>query len=1114
MTKMKHHLNSHDGKLLIIATYMITFILNVNSFNLENRLPIYKFDTTNNSYFGYSVAIHHEIEANKKWILVGAPLGKNPQPNTKRSGTLMRCPITQNQDDCEDVLTDGRQSDDDELFEPLANEIKENQWLGVSVSSQKSTEKDPGVILTCAHRYISKPGNSIDDAQHGIGLCYILSNDFSYDDVFEPCKGRAKDKLHEEYGVCQAGTSGTLLDDGTVVLGAPGVFTWRGSLFTKNVAGNYLSRDKNIYYTPHEGQNPPIDKYSYLGMSVAAANFFHVNITTYVGGAPRSQNHGQVIFFDKSSKPATPMDVKQKLDGEQFASGFGYELTTADVNGDSLPDLLVSAPFYFDKHEGGAVYVYLNNEYKINKNYDLKLTGKYESRFGLALANIGDINKDFIDDIAIGAPYEDEGVVYIYLGSPEGLSKKPSQIIKATDLGLTPNKAINTFGSYLTGGLDIDNNGYPDLVAGAYNSSSVVALLSRQIIFIQTVVPSKTELKPIDPSLKGCPADEQSTSTCFSFRTCCSVDQSSEAGSLQNLHIIYKIEAETFNNQKKFSRVYFGPDVVNRSNIIERNFDIKTNGELSCFDEVVYIKDSARDIQSPIKFRLSYSLIDQELADSGLTRLNPILDQTQADRTFEATFQKDCGSDDVCESKLKVEAELDLDKESNGQYAFVVGKTDVIFLNVTVENEQDSAYEAQLFVVHQQSVNYIGATKGQMICNQFNSTVVACTLGNPFKRGTKVGTTLRFDPSGLDDSEPKMTFRVFANSTSKAIDPQKDIILESNVVKQVELKVEGFARPSQVFYGGEIKGESAMKHFEDIGTSVIHTFQIYNSGPWKAPHVEVYIDWPYQVGNDKPLGKWLLYLEDNPIIEGAGGGVCSLVDSSNSINPLGLIRKPLDSVGMLSAPLMEEPALMRRSNKSHNFAIYQKSSTYEEKQSSESSVLNRVKRDRAMIIRADKLVDSDGKKTNIVTMDCKRRTAKCVKIKCEIFNIQRKTEAFVHIKSRLWNSTLSMDYPRVDRVTIFSHAQISIPATYGIRQINLSDDVASIETHAYPELHDQVPSGPIPLWVIIVGILVGLFLLALVAFILWKCGFFKRRRPDPTLSGNLEKTGEARPFLK
>lgn len=41
---------------------------------------------------------------------MGAPLGKNPQPNTLRSGTLKKCPITQLQHDCEDVLTDGRQS--------------------------------------------------------------------------------------------------------------------------------------------------------------------------------------------------------------------------------------------------------------------------------------------------------------------------------------------------------------------------------------------------------------------------------------------------------------------------------------------------------------------------------------------------------------------------------------------------------------------------------------------------------------------------------------------------------------------------------------------------------------------------------------------------------------------------------------------------------------------------------------------------------------------------------------------------------------------------------------------------------------------------------------------
>jgi integrin alpha 7 len=414
-----------------------------------------------------------------------------------------------------------------------------------------------------------------------------------------------------------------------------------------------------------------------------------------------------------------------------------------------------------------------------------------ESRFGLALANIGDINKDLCEDIAIGAPYEGDGVVYIHLGTPEGLSEKPSQVIKASDLGLSPLKPINTFGSHISGGLDVDNNGYPDLVIGAYNSSAIIALLSRQIIAIQTKVPSKTDIRPIDPSLKGCFNDTQSTATCFTFSTCCLIEPLSENSPSQKLKMIYKIEAETFNNLKKFSRVYFGPDTVARSSALERDLTIETNGKEKCFEEIVYIKESARDIQSPIKFRVSYSLVDEPLADSGLTRLNPILDQTQADRTFDATFQKDCGKDDICESKLVVDSWLALEMEKNGQYTFVLGKSDDIQLNVSVTNELDSAYEAQLFIVHQPSVTYIGASKGPVICIQFNNTVVSCTLGNPLKRGARATTLLRFDPSGLEDSEPTMSFKIFANSTSTAVDPQEEIVLNSNVVKQAELSIDG-----------------------------------------------------------------------------------------------------------------------------------------------------------------------------------------------------------------------------------------------------------------------------------------------------------------------------------
>lgn len=119
------------------------------------------------------------------------------------------------------------------------------------------------------------------------------------------------------------------------------------------------------------------------------------------------------------------------------------------------------------------MYLYLNRNYNIQQTADVKLTGKPESQYGIAIANAGDLNKDGCEDIALGSPYEGNGVIYIHMGHrKEGLIAKPDQIIKSEALPIT----MSTFGYSLSGGMDLDENGYPDLLVGAYESVSIAEI--------------------------------------------------------------------------------------------------------------------------------------------------------------------------------------------------------------------------------------------------------------------------------------------------------------------------------------------------------------------------------------------------------------------------------------------------------------------------------------------------------------------------------------------------------------------------------------------------------------------------------------------------------------
>ena len=124
----------------------------------------------------------------------------------------------------------------------------------------------------------------------------------------------------------------------------------------------------------------------------------------------------------------------------QIGSYFGYSVAVLDLDGDKLDDVAVGAPWYTfeedNSYEQGLVATYKQMPEHNFKN-STRLKGyKSRSHFGLSLASLGDLNLDGYEDLAVGAPNDGSGAVYIYLGTASGLSTKYSQvfIVESTNI--------------------------------------------------------------------------------------------------------------------------------------------------------------------------------------------------------------------------------------------------------------------------------------------------------------------------------------------------------------------------------------------------------------------------------------------------------------------------------------------------------------------------------------------------------------------------------------------------------------------------------------------------------------------------------------------------------
>jgi uncharacterized delta-60 repeat protein len=197
-----------------------------------------------------------------------------------------------------------------------------------------------------------------------------------------------------------------------------------------------------------------------LGTAVAGdADIDNDGFDDVVIGAPKagSTHTGSVTILYGPDGVLRPIQV---ISGAVVKSAFGAAIALGDVDDDNHADILVGAPKDDDASnklvDAGSVAVISGNDFSELKKF---YGASAKANAGSSVAS-GDVNKDGVVDIVIGAPNDDDAVVKDS-GSVKAYTLAGTSLLQKNGV-----KSKTGFGKSVATG-DINGDGYEDILVGA-----------------------------------------------------------------------------------------------------------------------------------------------------------------------------------------------------------------------------------------------------------------------------------------------------------------------------------------------------------------------------------------------------------------------------------------------------------------------------------------------------------------------------------------------------------------------------------------------------------------------------------------------------------------------